>query len=153
MIICIVDTSILCELLKVPRRFTDQHADLLLEFERRQKAGERFLLPLTVVLETGNHIANAPDGTERRRAAEKFVTLVRQSLAGESPFDPAALPGVEDVQSWLDDFVDHAMCGRGLGDRSLIALWQQLSELHPHGRVYIWSLDGDLQGYDTIDKW
>lgn len=130
----------------MPRKFTERHEELVLEFDARQKANEKFLLPLTTVLETGNHIAQAPNGQERRSAAERFVELVRRSLAGDSPFAPAALPQLEEVQGWLDDFVDHAMREIGLGDRSLIALWEQQRALHARGRVYIWSLDDGLAG-------
>ena len=34
-------------------------------------------------------------------------------------------------------------------DRSLVALWEAHRELQPRRRVYIWSLDQHLAGYDT----
>lgn len=41
MIVCIVDTSVLCELLAVPGK-SQQHAGALAEFEQKQKEGHRF---------------------------------------------------------------------------------------------------------------
>ena len=51
--------------------------------------------------------------------------------------------------TWLKDFPDRAMAGVGLADRSLIALWEEQRELQPKRRVYIWSLDQHLLGYDS----
>jgi hypothetical protein len=36
-----------------------------------------------------------------------------------------------------------------MADASLIELWEQQRALNPTRRVLIWSLDGDLSGYDT----
>lgn len=150
MIVAIVDTTVLCELLRVPEKFDEQkHRELLDEFERRTEAKHRFIVPLTAIIETGNHIAHGSDGTRRRAAAERFVAFVRMAIAGRSPFTPTAAPSVEDVDRWLDGFPDDAGRKLSLGDRSIIAEWERERAIHPHGRVYIWSLDDDLASYDT----
>jgi hypothetical protein len=59
--ICIVDTSILVQLLNVPE-MSGQRDELMFEYERRASAREQFLLPIAVLIETGNHIAKANDG-------------------------------------------------------------------------------------------
>jgi hypothetical protein len=41
------------------------------------------------------------------------------------------------------------MQGIGLADLSLIALWNHQRELHVTRRVYIWTLDRHLTGYDS----
>jgi len=144
---CIVDTSILLELLNVPG-FVAQHHALLAEFAERQKR-EHFLLPLVVLIETGNHIAHVPDGAARRKAAEVFVAFAVEALDGELPFVPTPSPARDQMLTWLKDFPDRAMAGVGLADRSLIALWEEQRELQPKRRVYIWSLDQHLLGYDS----
>lgn len=148
MTICIVDTSILVELLNVPGHASN-HDALVAAFADRAAAREQFLLPLAVLVETGNHVAHVPDGAARRKSATAFVKLATASLRHESPFVPTPLPSILDVTAWLDDFPDHAMRGVGLGDRSLIALWDIQRQLHPKRRVYLWSLDGALAAYDT----
>jgi hypothetical protein len=146
--ICIVDTSILVELLNLPG-LASRHEALVSAFEQRQKAREQFLLPIAVLVETGNHVAQIPDGTLRRKAADDFTQFAMTSLQGISPFAPTPLPSKEDITAWLHDFPDNAMRGIGLADRSLIELWEVHRELHPRRRVYLWSLDQALVGYDT----
>ena len=149
MTICIVDTSIVVELLNLPG-LASRHDGLVAEFEQRQAAREQFLLPIAALIETGNHVAHIPDGTARRKSADDFVQFAVASLHGESPFTPTSLPSIPDVNAWLTDFPDHAMRGVGLADRSLIALWDVQRQLHPQRRVYIWSLDDALISYDTV---
>lgn len=148
MTVCIVDTSVLDELLNVPG-WANKHAELLELFAIRQSANERFLLPLAVLFETGNHVAQVNDGGVRRKKAAHFVTFAHAALEGRSPFVPTLFPSSAAVVTWLDGFPDFAMRGIGLADRSLIALWEEQRELHPQQRVYIWSLDAQLTGYDT----
>lgn len=149
-IVAIVDTSVLCELLRVPERFDPAtHEELTAEFQRRSEASHRFLVPLTAIIETGNHIAHGNDGARRRAAAERFVKFVRMAMTEELPFTPTPAPTLEVIDGWLDGFADDAVRELSLGDRSIIAEWERERGIHPHGRVYIWSLDDDLAGFDT----
>lgn len=78
-----LDTSVLCELVEVPGK--SQHRDeVRAEFGRRVSDGEQFVVPITAVIETGNHIAQASG--DRRSAAERLVGLLRAASAGEPPF-------------------------------------------------------------------
>jgi len=40
------------------------------------------------------------------------------------------------------------MRGAGMGDLSIIKEWEKFKRKVPDRRVFIWSLDSDLQGYD-----
>jgi hypothetical protein len=146
--VCIVDTSILDELLNVPGR-SSQYAETVAAFEARQEEPQRFLLPIAVLIETGNHVAQAPTGDARRKIAKLFVEFARRALTGDSPFVPTPVPTGEELLGWLDDFPDRAMSGVGMADRSLIALWEAQRDLQPQRRVYIWTLDAHLVSYDT----
>ncbi len=148
MTICIVDTSILDELLNVPGK-ANHHVETLKDYEAKQKGREQFLVPVAVMIETGNHIAHASEGDVRRSRAEAFVEFVRRALDGTSPFTPTPFPDDAALRSWLGDFPDHAMRRIGLADRSLIALWHEQQELHRRRRVYIWALDAELASRDT----
>jgi hypothetical protein len=147
--VCIVDTSILVELLGLPNLASDHEAHVT-SFEERVRANETFLLPLPVLFETGNHVAQIPDGKRRRDYANRFLEFVKPALSGDTPFVPTPSPSIQEVASWLDDFPDHAMRGVGLVDRSLIDLFdRQKLLLRGSRRVYIWSQDAALMAYDT----
>lgn len=149
MSVCIIDTSIVVELLGLPG-FSDHHEMHLATFAERAMAKETFLLPLPVLFETGNHVAQIPDGRLRREWADRFVTFAKQALLGETPFVPTPFPAMQDVASWLEDFADHAMRQVGLVDRSLIDLFERQRALLKGTRhVYIWALDQALIGFDT----
>jgi hypothetical protein len=151
--ICLIDTSIFLEILNVPHK-ASQSELILQELKEKIEARESLFLPMATILETGNHIAKAKkvDGNQRRICAEKFVNQVTQALEGESPFTPISFLKKEDLQGWLKEFPDEAMQGRGLGDLSIIHDWQRICDQNLGRRVYIWSLDKHLKGYNRPPK-
>jgi len=83
--VTLVDTSVLCELLQVPGKCDPtKTASVAAEMDRRAEAGERFVIPVTAVIETGNHIAQC-DG-DRYRVAGRLVRLLRLAIGGEAPW-------------------------------------------------------------------
>lgn len=147
----IVDTSVLCNLLRVPHK--DQDAEIAVEeFREAQEDKDVFLLPIAVIYETGNHIAQSPNGAKRRVVAEGFVELVRKAFEGEIPFTPTPLQHPEDMVQWLDEFPNHAATGMGFGDLSITKVWEQQCKLNQSRRVLIWSYDKHLQGYDRSPR-
>lgn len=149
--ICLIDTSSFLEILNVPHK-ASQSELILQKLEEKIKAGESLFLPMATILETGNHIAQNRDGNQRRICAETFVVQVTQALEGKSPFTPINFLKQEDLQGWLKEFPDQAMGGRGLGDLSIIHDWQRICDQNPSRRVYIWSLDKHLKGYERPPK-
>jgi len=144
--ICLVDTSILCEILRVPNR-CGNHRDVYAQMERKLKK-ETFLLPVSAIIETGNHIGQNGDGRQRRSTAENFVRFVQQALRGLSPFTPTPLfREPESLLEWLEEFPGWAGSGSGLADLTILKEWQRQCSLHPSRRVYIWSTDGHLSSY------
>ncbi len=145
--VVIVDTSVLLNVLDVPRRNQDRDA-VLAEFKKLVEREVSLLLPMAALFETGNHIARLPNGGRRRHHAEHFCDQVRMALEGKAPWTPVPLPEPADLAQWLDEFPDHAMRKTGMGDLSIIKAWEAACTRHPNRRVRIWSLDGDLQSYD-----
>lgn len=147
--VCLLDTSIFCELLDVPNMHA-QGQSRRQEFREKAAQGESFLLPLATVLETGNHIGQNGNGDQRFQTAARFVSTVRDALEGNSPFVPAG--GFDDAEALillsLAVFPGHAAGGVGLGDVTIIQEFERQCQLHPGRRVYIWSLDTHLMGYD-----
>jgi hypothetical protein len=151
--ICLVDTSILCEILQVPNLCGD-HRSCTKDFRRKIEADERFLLPMATILETGNHIGQNGDGGERRKAAGRFIDLVTRAIEGTNPFTATPFVTPETLVLWLQEFEDWAKRsdsrgkGSGLGDLSIYHEWVHQCELHPKRRVYIWSKDAHLSSCD-----
>ena len=145
--VVIVDTSVLLNLLKVPGRSNDW-AKVEREFRGFVSADAKLLLPLAVVFEAGRHIAHLSDGGHRRRYADLFCRVVRESLTGKAPWAFVPLPEQDEIAGWLDDFPDRAQQEVSLADLSLIEFWKTRCELHPKARVYIWARDKHLRGHD-----
>jgi hypothetical protein len=143
----IVDTSVFCNILGVPNRSQDQQ-QAIGELESSREQGDTLLLPMAAVYETGNHISQQGQGGERRKVANLFAKQVRKAMNGESPFSPTQIHDTEEVKGWLENFPRDAMQGIGIGDRSIIEVWQQQCTLNQARRVVIWAYDSDLDGYD-----
>ena len=148
MTVVLVDTSIFLNVLDV-LGFNQDRVTVVNRLAERLTARESLLLPVAAIFETGNHIAQLSDGGLRRKMAERFVEEVRMALDGTAPWVPAKPIDIGDIAEWLDEFPDHAMRGRGLGDVSIIAEWQRQRLLSPQRRIEIWALDEHLQGYVT----
>jgi len=125
-----------------------ERSQIMKELEQFLEEETTLLLPMAVVYETGNHIAQLSDGGNRRRFAEFFVEQVQKAIAGEAPWQVMQLPTTEEVGEWLRGFPDSAMRGAGMGDLSIVREWEKFIGKTPNRRVFIWSLDRDLQGYD-----
>ncbi|MEM1203145.1 MAG: hypothetical protein AAGN66_07940 [Acidobacteriota bacterium] len=147
MTIAVVDTTVLCNLLDVPGRAQDR-GQAVSELQGFLREGVTLLLPMVVILETGNHIGQVANGRGRRRAAEVFVDQVEKALSGEAPWTPTPTPDAEEVRDWIGRFPEEAMRGLGFGDLSIIQVFEQNCRRHRHRRVFIWAYDQHLQGYD-----
>lgn len=154
--IVLLDTSVYLNVLNVPTCNQEREA-ILQEFQTSIARGDYFLLPLAVVWETGNHIADLGDGRTRRNYAQHLVGDVKKAFDGEVPYRATHFPEREEFLGWLDAFPDITMRnksawklreGASLADLSIIKEWERNCVLHPMSRVRIWSLDSDLAGYD-----
>ena len=144
--ICIVDTSVFCNLLRVPNRSQD-YERARRELKQHIQDGDTLLLPMAAIYEAGNHIAQNGDGRQRREAAKRFASQVLQALEGSNPFSPTQIHEADEVRQWLDAFPDQAMRGLGLGDLSIINVYEQQCALNRARRVLIWSYDEHLRAY------
>ena len=143
MSICILDTSILLEILNIPNKST-QHEQILDEFRIKSEGRESFFLPMATIIETGNHIAQNGNGDIRRRKATKFVEFIKKALTGETPFTVIQFPKKEDMTIWIEQFPDSAMRRMGLGDLSIVQDLKTMRRKNKNRHVYIWSLDQHL---------
>ena len=145
--VAIVDTSVFCNILNIPRKNSDR-AVIMQRLKHFLNQETNLLLPMAAIYETGNHIAQIQDGGNRRRFAELFSQQVRKAIQGEAPWQVMQLPDVEEVGEWLNDFPNSAMRGAGIGDLSMIKEWERMIRKAPSYKIFIWSIDSDLQGYE-----
>lgn len=154
MTVSIIDTSIFCELLAVPQKSSNPSA-FLAEMKAKTEAGEILLLPMTTIIETGNHIGQcSSDGAKRRYFAQRFTASVQQAIDGDAPFSPTRFFDSVELRKWLAEFPDWTKVtdargkGSGLGDLTIQKEWERQCALNRSRRVYIWSLDARLAAYD-----
>ncbi len=93
--VAIVDTSILCCWLSVPGRETAgsapdlwDNARATAEVDDALDDGFQLVMPVTSVIETGNHISHALTG--RYEKANEFVVFLKRASAGDEPWAPFA---------------------------------------------------------------
>ncbi|MGL5196212.1 MAG: hypothetical protein ACRC8Y_21705 [Chroococcales cyanobacterium] len=146
--VSIVDTSVFCNVLNIPK-LNDERGLVMEQLRDFLEKGTHLLLPMAVVYETGNHIAHISEGRLRRQCAQSFVVQVKMAIAGETPWTVMQVPTLDEVQLWLTGFPDSATQGKGMGDLSIVQEWEKSRRLFPNRRVFIWSLDTHLQGYDS----
>lgn len=154
MSICLIDTSIFVEVLDVPN-MNEEHDKIIQDLMYYADNGCIFLLPLTTIIETGNHIAQNGNGNQRRNCALKFVEQVKAAFSGEAPWQPTNIASIEDLMSWIDEFPELAKAnktpdkyeGTSLGDMLIIEEWKKICKQNPHREVFIWTKDRDLSCY------
>lgn len=145
--VAIVDTSIFCNVLNIPTK-NGNRVRVMQDLKHYLEEGTTLLLPMAAIYETGNHIAQLGNGRHRRLFANAFVKEVTKAIAGEVPWRVIQLPTTEEVGVWLSQFPESAMRGAGIGDLSIIKEWENFRKRAPGRRVFIWTLDSDLKGYD-----
>jgi hypothetical protein len=153
--ICLIDTSILLNLLNVPNRNQDI-TRVTQAFTEYSDLDFTFIIPLVVVLETGNHISQNGNGSQRRESANRFLLTIDKSLKGEVPFRISDFELWNELKLWLVDFPGEVGKnklpskpneGISLTDFSIVKEFESLCNKYPMSEVFIWSLDSDLSHY------
>lgn len=154
--ITLIDTSVLNELLEVPGK-CQRPTEVQAEFVARQHAGERFILPMTAIIETGNQIAQvrSNDPNARRGAAKRFVAFVERARAEVPPWTIAEITWGSELLGQLcagdstgQSFVD--LAGNGLlggGDTAILVERDLLRRRSSTATVQVWTLEAKLGSY------
>ncbi|HEY0167839.1 MAG TPA: hypothetical protein VGB75_12435 [Jatrophihabitans sp.] len=154
MTVSFIDTSILCNLLPVPGR--DQgRAEVVAEFANRRARGETFILPVTAIIETGNFIAQVPDGRMRRATAQVFADLISLVAEGKAPWTMHQFLWEGDYLRRLVagsgtamTLVEHAVNGLGGGDLCILAERDLYRARSGITAVTIWTIDTVLAAHN-----
>lgn len=149
-----LDTSVLVELVEVPGK-SQRPGEVIAEFRRRVESGEEFVIPITAVIETGNHIAQASG--HRRPAAERLVRFIELSVAGTAPFrlnrvdwDDGFLTDFCNGDGTAQPFIDLAGNGQmGAGDCAILVERDRFVQASAFSAmdVRIWTLEKVLGAY------
>ena len=148
-----IDTSILCNIVPVPG--FDQHREKVrAEMKEYVKKKAKFILPITAVIETGNHIAQLPNGDKRRESAERFSEILRLVVEHKAPWSLVDVEWREDFLSDLlegadteESLVDLAVRKVGLGDLCILTERMRY-ERRTQLRATIWTLDKALAAHN-----
>lgn len=147
--ILFIDTSVLDEILDVPG-WSSKHSIARTELAFRAEARRRLVIPITSLIETGNHICHSTG--DRRAAASRFSTLVEQLSEGSSPWrtnntswDAKLLAEIRrGAGTGLDltDLLSSKMAGGG--DIAIVAEAGRLKESTFEVEIDLWTTDSRL---------
>lgn len=149
-----VDTSILCNLLEVSGKCQDRERVVRELREKREARDCHLLLPVTAVIETGNHIAQLANGHYRRKCAEQFARILGMVVEGKAPW---VLNEVEWNAAHLrtliaggetgSSLVEHASNQLGCGDLNILIERDRYLARTSGVAATVWTLDGPLAAY------
>ncbi len=144
-----IDTSILDEVLETPTWASQPR--IVQAFKDHVTAGLQLAVPITAVIESGNHIEQSAG--PRRAAAERYVTLLDQLISGTRPWK---LVSTDWNGELLRRIREGAGTGRPLvdlldakemggGDAAIVAEAERLQQGSYGLRLGLWSLDNGLK--------
>ena len=153
MAVVFIDTSVLCNLLRIPGKAQHQQ-EVHEDYRQRREAGDTFVLPLAAVVETGNHIEQLGEslGYDRRRCAESLVAILRLVAGGDEPWvlhelawDAEALRRFCEGTAQTPGFVEVAAPGHlGGGDLTILIERARFAERVRGQIVELWTYDQRL---------
>lgn len=156
MAVVFIDTSVLCNFLRIPGK-AQQQDTVSEDHQRRSEAGDTFVLPMATVIETGNHIEQLPEslGSERRRCAENLTKILRLVAQGTEPWVLVETEWNSDLLKQFCDggegestpaFVDVATEGAlGGGDLTILIERDRYAKRVTTHEVVIWTYDQQLK--------
>lgn len=153
--VVVLDTTVLCCWLRVPGkeeagpaddRWTHERIRVLLEQEEQK--GSTFVLPLASIIETGNHIANAPG--DRYQLAQEFCGYLNAAANSESPWaafgDQQDLWSRDGLMKLAEAWPVLAAAGLSIGDTTI----RDVADYYARSGAYVQILTGDqgLKAYE-----
>ena len=155
--VLILDTSVLCCWLQVPGkevagpvndRWDHDRINALLEDERAKDS--TFVLPIATLIETGNHIAQAPN--QRFERASSLAGYLREAADAASPWaaftDQSPLWQAENLRALAESWPRLAVGGTSIGDATI----KDVAEYYATAGYFVEILTGDagLKAYEPV---
>jgi hypothetical protein len=152
----IIDTSVLCVWLGVPRMETcgagdtawdQKKARASIDPEAAEALGILYVIPLAVIVETGNHIALAKGRpTEKGKAVREFQQLLENLATETSPWAPfidqTSLWTPQHLMALAEQWPILAERGIGIGDATILDVARAYSL---RGKVEVYTGDAELK--------
>lgn len=153
--VLILDTSVLCCWLRVPGkaetgpvndRWDHDRINALLEQERATNS--TFVLPIATLIETGNHIAQAPN--HRFERATSLAAYLREAADARSPWaaftDQSQLWQADNLRALADTWPQLANGGTSIGDATI----KDVAEYYAKAGYFVEILTADagLKAYE-----
>lgn len=155
--VLVIDTSVLCCWLKVPGKDEAGPLEDRWDFERideqlrtEVERGSTLVLPIATLIETGNHIAQAP--SHRHRCAGGLSRCLRQAAEAESPWaaftDQSPLWQPENLNALAHSWPALANAGITIGDATI----KDVAEYYAKAGYTVEIITGDegLKAYEPI---
>jgi len=124
----VIDTSVLCVWLQVPGfghcgpdedRWNYDRINT--ELVRAEENGEEFILPLAVIIETGNHIAQSTG--DRYPTAQRLIDCIYKTANDQSPWtffgQQTGLWEAEKLKELAEEWLNHVTAKSSMGDISI----------------------------------
>lgn len=143
-----IDTSIMCNLLEVPKLCDDKER-VKKEWTEVLDRKETLIMPLATIIETGNHIAHIPDGNARYTVTMKFKEFLEKTAESKAPWTlyGNALEQKE-IKYIAENLEQFTVPGMGVGDMTIIYAYEKYLREEPAiGTIMIWSTDEHLAAY------
>lgn len=105
----VVDTSYLLELYRVDHCSEEQaHNQVMSKFAQAIDSGDRFYVPVPVLYELANHVADIKDSSNRKRLAERLSQDVNSALEESTPWTITHLTEKLEISALMDVLRAHA---------------------------------------------
>ncbi len=153
--VMIFDTSVLCVWLRVPGkescgpaddRWDEARIQCLIDEEERKKS--TFVLPLAAIIETGNHISQAP--RHRHEAATRLAGIILKAADAASPWaaftEQAALWEPGNLKDLATSWPPLAAQGLSIGDATIRDVAEYYANIG--ARVIILTGDKGLKSHE-----
>jgi hypothetical protein len=153
--VLILDTSVLCCWLQVPGKEEAgpkndrwDHARISVLLELEQTKNSTFVLPIATLIETGNHIAQAPN--HRFECATSLAQYLLAAADAHSPWaaftDQSPLWQAENLRALADTWPKLAKGGTSIGDATI----KDVAEYYAKAGYFVEILTGDagLKAYE-----
>jgi hypothetical protein len=153
--VLILDTSVLCCWLRVPGKDEAgpvhdrwDHARIAQLLEKERGKDSTFVLPIATLIETGNHIAQAPG--QRFERASDLAAYLNEAANAQSPWaaftDQSSLWASDNLRRLAETWPTLATGGTSIGDHTI----KDVADYYAQAGYFVEILTGDagLKAYE-----
>ncbi|WFR75125.1 hypothetical protein P9166_08400 [Lactococcus lactis] len=152
-----IDTCILLDILKVPTKYDEKNSLICTKLlaERAKDGNSLIIMPISVIIETGNHINHIKNASQRSECYKKYLDILNCIQSETLPWQ---LFGYDYKNQDLDRIIslstELSNSQVGIGDIFILDSFNQYLKDIPKGRNYnveIWTKDKHLKAYSVFD--